>query len=238
MSSPAEQIIDYLRENRVSTTEVADALGKKGVLPGIKPLQIGSHHVGRVRVVFAANGSNYHLHRDIRQVNPGEVVIVFPQNCGDRAVLGELIARWVLLYQGAEALVVDGLVRDFARLNREGASLWYKGVTPIGCTHADLGEVSASFRRAKLDRFDGGVAICDDGGVVVIPPNHLDEDMLDRIQRVELQEDVWHYCLNVLKWDTKRIVCDREYLKEIDDLPPVFRAALTDLHKGFPPIDE
>ena len=32
----AQEIIDYCKKNRISSTQVADALGKTGVLPNIK----------------------------------------------------------------------------------------------------------------------------------------------------------------------------------------------------------
>jgi 4-hydroxy-4-methyl-2-oxoglutarate aldolase len=31
-----------------------------------------------------------------------------------------------------------------------------------------------------------------------------------------MQEDIWFFCLDTLKWDTKKIVCDKDYLKESD----------------------
>ena len=44
-----EKILDYLVRNRVSTTEVADALGKTGVLPGLIPVNRGHYRAGKLR---------------------------------------------------------------------------------------------------------------------------------------------------------------------------------------------
>jgi len=71
------EIIEFIRANRVSTTEVADALGKSGVLADILPITPGKLHVGRVRALFTANDSNYDLHEQCKHVEKGEVVIVF-----------------------------------------------------------------------------------------------------------------------------------------------------------------
>ena len=38
-----EKIIDYLTRNRVSTTEVADCLGKTGVIPNLMPCTSGHY---------------------------------------------------------------------------------------------------------------------------------------------------------------------------------------------------
>lgn len=228
-----DEIVRFIRQNRVSTTEVADALGKSGVLRGLSPVTPDFHRVGPARALFTAHCSNYALHEQARELQPGEVAVVFAHGCEDRAVLGDLISKFILLYQGAEALVVDGLVRDAARLRRERYAVWSAGVTPLGCFNTPADPFPAELEAERRAAVDGGVAVCDDGGVVVIPANRLDADMLERLKRMELQEDVWYYCLDTLKWDTKTIVCDRAYLNEPELLPSVYRERLIELQKRF-----
>jgi len=229
-----DEIIRFVRRNRVSTTEVADALGKRGVIPGVKPVVDDMHRVGRVRCVFAAYESNYAVHEQIREIQEGEVVVVFVHECKDRAILGDLVARFVMFYRGAEALVVNGAVRDLARLKREKYPIWTEDVTPIGCFNTPAEPFPEDQRKDIEKRFSGGVAVCDDGGVVIIPPDQVNSEMLEKLNRIELQEDVWAYCLNTLKWDTKRIVCDKEYLQHTDMLPDTYNAQLDALSK---PLD-
>ncbi|MBF0096744.1 MAG: RraA family protein [Magnetococcales bacterium] len=209
--SIADEIIRYISRNRVSTTEVADALGKSGVLSGISPLTSELHKVGRVHTIFTAYGSNHDVHDAIRFVEPDEIVLVFTHECDDKAIFGDLVAKYLLLYRQAAAVVVDGLVRDAARLRRERYPIWTRGVTPLGCVNSPAPCYPEEQAAAIRNRLQGGVAVCDDGGVVVIPPDRLNEEMLQALHHIELQEDLWYYCLNTLKWDTKRIVCDKEY---------------------------
>jgi regulator of RNase E activity RraA len=216
-----DDIIQFIRSNRVSTTEVADALGKTGVLSHVMPITHDLHRVGPVRAVFCAHESNYAVHEQVRDTVRDDVVMIFPHACGDRAILGDLIAKFVLLYRGASALVVDGLVRDASRLRRERYPIWAQGVTPLGCFNTKTDDFPAERKAELLAQYDRGIAVCDDGGVVVIPADRINADTLERLHRIEEQEDVWYYCLNTLKWDTKRIVCDRDYLKETDLLPKV-----------------
>ncbi len=216
------QIVDYIQKNRVSTTEVADALAKTGVLEGVSPVTQDHFKVGPVRCIFAANESNASVHEQVRAIQPGEVAIVFTHNCNNRAVLGDLVAKFILLYQGAAALVVDGYVRDAASLRRNRFEVWSKGATPLGCFNSEAPGFPED-RAAELRRmYEGGVAVCDDGGITVVPKHKLTADTLERLHRIELQEDVWFYCLDVLKWDTKRIVCDKEYLTRPEHLPAAF----------------
>ena len=233
MTKIEKDIIKFLRKNRVSTTELADALGKYGNLPEISPITGGMHKVGKVRCIFTAYESNYEMHDHIRHIEEGEVVVVFTHKCKGRAVLGDVVSRFVLMYQGAEALVVSGLIRDVSRLRRERYAVWFNGITPIGCFNT-LGKLFPYEEKKRIEqKYNNGIAVCDDGGVVIIPANRVNDKMLKNLQKIELQEDIWSYCLNTLKWDTKRIICEKEYLKSSCILPDEYKKKLTYLTKFF-----
>lgn len=222
----ARKIIETIRLNRISTTEVADALGKRHVMAGLQPITHDLHCVGPIRPVFAAHNSNYGIHDQVRQAEPGEVVIVYTHQCDGRAILGDLVVKFVTLYRRAAAVAVDGLVRDAARLRRERYPVWSTGVTPLGCYNTQGDPFPQDKESAIRSEVEGGIAVCDDGGVVLIPAAEVTENTLDRLNKIELQEDIWYYCLNVLKWDTKRIVVEREYLKETGLLPSAYAEAV------------
>ena len=225
----AQKIIDYCMENRVSTTEVADALGKSGVIPHMIAVTQDLYRVGPVRPVFAANISNYLVHEQVRDVQKGEVVIIFTYNCEERAIIGELIAKYILLYRGAAAVIVKGLVRDGAALRRQRYAVWSEGFSPLGCFNAKNGEFPAELEAEIRAKYEGGIAICDDGGVTVIPPQMVNEQMYNQLHKIEVQEDIWFFCLDTLKWDTKKIVCDKAYLTEQDLLSLKHIESLRDL---------
>src|SRR3569623_663783 len=228
-------ILEFCIENRVSTTEVADALGKAGVLAGVGPINSNLYRAGPVRAIFTANNSNYAVHEQIRDVRKGEVVIIFTHNCDGRAIIGDLMCKYILLYKGAAALVVQGMVRDAAALRRHGYAVWSEGVTPLGCFNDPGAPYPEHLERKGRDAYGGGFAACDDGGVTVIPRNKLNEDMLTRLRRIEMQEDIWFFCLDTLKWDTKKIVCDKAYLTEQGLLSSIHIQQLSELTK---PLDD
>ncbi len=228
------EILNYVRKNRVSTTEVADALGKSGVLAKVLPVNQQHYRVGPVKCIFTANESNWDVHEQIRDVQPGEIVIVFAHNCEGRAILGDLIAKYILLYREAEAIVVCGWVRDVAALRRENFAIWSEGVSPLGCFNIKTTPFPVALEKELRQQYEGGLAVCDDGGVVVIPQHSLNSDMLNRLHRIEMQEDIWFFCLDSLKWDTKKIVCDKAYLKETDLLSSIHIEKLNELNR---PLD-
>jgi len=230
-----ERIIDFIKKNRVSTTEVADALGKVGALPQVLPVNADVHEVGEIFCVFTANESNYQVHEEMRAVPENSIAIVFTEHCQGRAILGELVTKYALLYRGAKALVVDGLVRDIAGIRRSKFKVWCKGTTPIGCFNKRAEQFEPIKRAAIEQRYQGAIAVCDDGGVVCIENHQMTEELLLSLERIELQEDIWFFCLDTLKWDTKKIVCDKAYLTA----PELFSAvhieqmkALTDNNKS------
>lgn len=231
-----EKILEYCMDNRVSTTEVADALGKTGALPKVQPINFNQFRVGPVRTIFTANNSNYAVHEQIRDVQKGEVVVIFPHNCENRAIIGDLVSKYILLYKGAAAVVVQGLVRDAARLRREGYAVWAEGVSPLGCFNVPSEKpYPQDIEKQLRESYEGGIAVCDDGGVTVIRRDLLTDEMLVRLRRIEMQEDIWFFCLDTLKWDTKKIVCDKAYLTEQGLLSSIHIEQLNELSQ---PLDK
>ena len=224
------KIVSYCETNRISTTEVADALGKAGVLKEISPLNRSLYKVGKIRTLFASSNSNYEVHKGAIEITKDDVVIIFTYDCENRAIIGDLIAKYILFYREAAAIVVCGLVRDAGRLIRENYPIWSTGVTPLGCFNSIPETPFPSELKAEIQsRYDGGVAICDDGGVTVIEKNELNTDILRKLEKIELQEDLWSFCLNTLKWNTFQIVCEKEYLKSGEVLPQVYLDRFHDL---------
>ena len=87
-------------------------------------------------------------------------------------------------------------------------------IATLGCFNIPVDPFPEDIKNELKKKYEGGIAVCDDGGVTVIPQDLLNENMLNRLHRIEMQEDIWFFCLDTLKWDTKKIVCDKDYLTE------------------------
>ncbi len=104
------------------------------------------------------------------------------------------------------------MMRDAQRLIKEQWPIWSKGVTPIGCfNRKNDNPVDPAVLRAWRDKFEGSIAVCDDGGVVIIPKEKVTSQFLHQLDFIELQEDIWFYCINTKKWDTYETVCLKKY---------------------------
>lgn len=223
-------IIEYLSKNRISTTEFADAMGKVGFIHGPKPLQQGLHIVGKIRHVQCEELNNSNVHSMILKLEKGDILFVEVINPStDVAIMGELMVKSAILYQQASAVVVRGSIRDAARINRERFPVWASGISPIGARNVP--EVAL-----KFGPLDGGIAVCDDGGVVAVQEKYVSNELLTRIHLVELQEDIWGYCLNTLKWSTFDTVVQKKYFEFAHMLPKQMADSLDILRGGFSPL--
>lgn len=212
------EIIDYIQRNRVSSTEVADCLNKTGALSGVNALNRGHFSVGNVFWTYACDASNWSVHEQVQKVQPGDVVMVEAFGCGDRAIFGDLVAKYLLLYQKAAAIVVCGPLRDAPRLIKENWPIWCTDLTPIGVfNHKPKKKPARSTLDRRRRRYHGAIAVCDDSGVVIVEKRYHKAPFIKKLEWIEQQEDQWYDCLDRRKWSTYETVC----LKKYRDDPPV-----------------
>ena len=207
------EIIEFIKRNRVSTTDVADCLGKTGHVAGLMPVNRGHFCVGKVKWTLAYASSNWPVHRDIRCVSEDEIIFIDSWDCENRAIVGELVAKYVLLYRQCGALLCSGSIRDAGAIIRENYQVWCSGFNPVGCFNeepdAEPDQLYASERRELIE---GSIAVCDDTGVVIIPRKDHTSQFLEKLQAIELQEDIWFDRLDRYKENTLEIVCEKKYL--------------------------
>lgn len=207
-----DQIINMIKRNRISSTEVADCLDKTGNIPGVVPLNFGHFRAGRVRWTYALNESNWEFHRQIRDVREDEILLVEPINCNSRAIFGSLVSKYLILYQQVAGIVIQGYLRDIPHLRKENWPIWFYGGTPIGCFNRENEEdLEPSIASERRERYDGAIAVCDDSGVVIIPADNINKDFLQKLSWIEEQEDIWFDCIDRLKWNTYDTVCLKKY---------------------------
>lgn len=211
-----QRIIEYVKRNRVSSTEVADCLGKTGAIEGVSAVNRGHFAVGPVRYVYAHSETNWPIHEQVRDVQPGEVVVMDGIDVKGRALVGELVSKFILLYREAAAVVSLEKLRDANDLIKNNYAVWCAGFTPVGCFNVEKPETDEVRRivSERKARYDGAVAVCDDTGVVLIPQSELTEEFYEKLVRIEEQEDVWFNCIDFRKWDTFDTVCLKRYRED------------------------
>lgn len=209
------EIIDYLIRNRISTTEVADCLGKSGAVEGVKAVNRGHYAAGKVKWIYAYGESNWTVHEQISNIEENSIVLFEAFDCGERAIFGELVSKYLLLYCQCKALVVMGNIRDAAGLIRENYPIWAYGFNPVGCFNRKPStEYSINTIKTHRKKYDDTLAVCDDCGVVLIPRQCVNQEFLQKLKKIEEQEDIWFDRLDHYKESTFEIVCKQRYLQD------------------------
>ena len=212
-----EDMIDLIKKNRISTTEVADCLGKTGAIRDCHAVNRRHFIVGNVKWIYAYDETNWPVHEQARDVKEGDIVFIEAFNCGDRAIIGELVTKYVILYRGAKAIVTNGNLRDGNDLIKQNYPVWCKGFNPEGCFNVKPEKPLPEDIRVKHENmYEGAIAVCDDTGVVIIPKSCHTEEFMEKLRQIENQEDIWFDCLDHKKWDTYDIVCLKKYLNTLD----------------------
>jgi len=210
------KIIDYIKRNRVSATEIADCLGKSGSISNANAVNSGHFAVGNVFYVYACNGTNWDVHEQIQSVQDNDIVFVETFDNLDKAIFGELVSKYLLLYKQASAIVTNGLLRDAPRLIKENWKIWCKGFNPVGYANEkiELNHEQIDKIEISKEKYHGAIAICDDTGVVIITKEHHTQEFLNKIEMMEYQEDIWFECIDKKKYSTFETVCLKKYLEE------------------------
>lgn len=217
------RMISQIERNRISSVEVADALGKTGVLNGPQILTPGKFCVGEVQYIYGHSETNWPIHEQGEHLKDGGILYVDTFNCNDKAAFGDLVSKYFMLYKRIGGMVVNGLLRDAHTLRKENYAIWCLGTTPLGCVNVNIPvppDVEAEAMKRKA-YFDGSILVCDDSGCTMIAKELITEATLKKLEFMELQEDIWYYCLDTLKWSTYETVCQKKYLSNKSVLPTV-----------------
>jgi len=228
-----DNIINLIDKNKISSVEVADALNKTGVLNDLYSLNPGKFVVGKVKYIYTYNESNWPLHEQIKDVEEDCILYIDAFECNNRALFGDIVSKVLMLYKKSRALVIDGFLRDAHRLRKENYPIWLKGVTPLGCFNKKV-SLSDNIKYKMEERkkiFDDSIMVCDDSGCTIITKKNINENFYKKLEFIELQEDIWYYCVDTLKWSTFETICMKNYLKDENILPKILKDKLEEYQK-------
>ena len=94
--------------------------------------------VGNVKWIYAYNESNWSIHEQAREVQPGDVVLIEAFNCKNQATIGELVSKFMLLYKEAVAVISNAPLRDANDLIKQNFLYGVTGFTPVGCSNKKI----------------------------------------------------------------------------------------------------
>ena len=181
--SREEEMIAIFRE--VSTSNISDAMHRKGAMRGILPVNLGVKIVGRAVTVQTFAGDWAKPVEAIDLAGPGDVLVVY--NGSNFVAPWGGLATLSCKMKGIEGAVIDGAVRDVDEIRAMKYPLFSSGITPNAGDPKGMGEINSEINCAGQIVKPGDYIVGDECGVVVIPKERAYE-IARRAKEVEKTE--------------------------------------------------
>ena len=178
-----EELVSILRD--VSTSNISDAMHRKGAMRDIHPINLGTKIVGRAVTVQTFAGDWAKPVEAIDIAGPGDVLVIY-NGSNNIAPWGGL-ATLSCKNKGIEGVVVDGAVRDVDEIRAMNYPIFSSGITPNAGDPKGMGEINAEITCGGQTVRPGDYIVGDDSGVVVIPKERAYE-IARRAKEVEKME--------------------------------------------------
>ena len=134
----------------------------------IKPVRAGMRMVGQARTASIMVGDNSILHLALREMQPGDVLVIDGGGALEVALWGGVLNA-AAKARKIGGVVIDGAARDAAELRDADLPIYCRGFTPRGPHKGFGGVFDAPAAVGGAPVSSGDIVIGDDDGVVVVP---------------------------------------------------------------------
>ena len=207
--SKEEEMFEIFK--KVSTSNISDAMHRKGAMQGISSKTPGKKIVGRAVTVRSFGGDWAKPVEAIDISGPGDVIVIYNGN-RDIAMWGGL-ATLTATHRKLEGVVIDGAIRDLDEIKQTDFPIFAANVVPNAGDPKGHGEINVEIVCGNQTVTPGDIIIGDDTGVVVVPKDQAYE-MARRSEEVwkrekRLAEEIkggktLANVLELLKWENKK----------------------------------
>jgi len=161
---------------RFSSCDLSDVMFKAHTMVGLRAAYTPIARVaGPAVTVSVPSGALNTIKYAANLVQPGDVLVVNAQGDTTYALWGGNVSRG-LQARGAAALVMDGAVRDVAEIRELAFPVYARGYATAFREHAvGRGEVNVPIACGGIVVNPGDLVLCDEEGIVSIPPGAVDE---------------------------------------------------------------
>lgn len=185
-------VIEQLKN--VPTTAISDVLkGMNNLDSTIKPLKETYKIAGEAYTVKLAVGDNLNLLKALKEVKPGDILIVDAKGDTYRAIAGDFVVGMMQTLE-VGGLVVDGVIRDLIDIKKLNFPVFSKGTTVSSGTKTGPGEIDVPISCGGTSVNPGDIVVGDVDGIVVIPRDQAQvvlEKALEKEAGDEKREDTY-----------------------------------------------
>jgi 3-hexulose-6-phosphate synthase / 6-phospho-3-hexuloisomerase len=152
---------------KVSTSNVSDAMHRKGEMRGLRPVWSCGKFFGKAFTVKAYPGDWSKTVQSIDSAKAGDVIVIDAHE-SKVALWGELASRSAVSRKIA-GLVIDGGVRDVEEIEKMGFPIYARCISPAAGEPKGMGELDVPIHCGGLEVEPGDYILADRNGVVVLP---------------------------------------------------------------------
>ncbi len=148
---------------------VSDAMSRlTGGGPTLRPMHGGGAMAGAALTVRVRPGDNLMIHKALKIIRPGDVLVVDAGGELANALMGELMLSHAMM-SGAAGVVINGAVRDSGWIRAHDFPVFAVGITHRGPYKDGPGEINAPVAFDGMVVEPGALVIGDDDGLLCLP---------------------------------------------------------------------
>jgi regulator of RNase E activity RraA len=190
---PSKALVAGLAE--MATPNLSDVMGGvQGSGGELKPMHRGAGTAaqkmmcGPAFTVKTAPGNNLMLQKALNIAEPGDVIVVDAGGTIDRAIMGEIIARYAVS-RGLGGIVIDGAIRDAAALSDSDFPVFARGIVHKGPYRDGPGQIGVPVSIGGMVVVPGDIIVGDADGLVAVG-QHEAEAVLEAARHTRALEEV------------------------------------------------
>lgn len=184
-----------LRLSKLGVATIYESYERKGLID-LDLIQVipGTCAAGPARTVLLGSGGNRAVHRVMKELEPGEVLVIASLEPGPIALIGELLAVQAQK-RGASGILVDGAVRDLDSLKQLGLPIWARWIRAQAAGKNEESAIQVDVTIGGTVISPGDVVVLDSDGGVVIAKDDV-ASVLEAAEEREVREAIIHERLN------------------------------------------
>ena len=192
---PKSDLLDALRGMPTGYgTDAFVRLGLTGWITGLRasvPLRtrrvVGPAITAWFAPIRGKRGSGPSMYAFLRESPPGSVVVI-SGGAADGVTVGSNMVTQAQV-AGMEAIVTDGAVRDLAEIRELGCPVFFQANAIKHATWLELVSVNVAVTVGGARIHPGDIIFADEDGGLVIPPEHLEDVVLNAQEIAQLEAE-------------------------------------------------
>jgi regulator of RNase E activity RraA len=169
----------------IPSAVLSDERAHQGVLSGIRPLFAGRPFAAQALTIEVGDVADGAPRDALALAWPGACIVIDARATPNAAVWGGNLVR-IAQERGVAAVVADGCVRDVVDLRDSALAVCSRDVTPRGPTWG--GRIGGIIHCGGVEIRPGDLVVGDDDGVVAVPLDDVNDDLLARCRRRVMRE--------------------------------------------------